>query len=279
MCAFNLPAVVLTLGRDQWPLVSDYYLTLCRDKTDKVRQSLASSMHEVARIVGPQQADEHLVGPFGWFLHDFDHIQGAVLENLASLVMAFGIDAGRQVLETVAESWGSIKQWRRREAVAKQLAGLGGHFLVQGTPEEFLGVLVKAFKDPVASVRDNAVYAVRSLPLFSLRGRSSLFWRPLQIPNMFAATEQDPLARSKLWAFLAVFSEDSGYRHRTTYTSCAYAAVRGGCSRELFESYFLDALSRLARDPVVNVRIGVARVVAEACRSRVCPSLWNGTKG
>ncbi|KAL8278061.1 hypothetical protein RQP46_009521 [Phenoliferia psychrophenolica] len=250
MCAFNLPAVVLTLGRSKWPLLEDYYLKLCRDKADKVRQSLASSMHEVAKIIGQDQADQSLVGPFSWLLRDFDHIQGALLENLGSLVTSFGLDSARQILETVAESWGNIKQWRRREAVAKQLSRVGGHFLVAGAPEEFLSVLVKAFKDPVASVRDNAVYA---------------------IPNMFAATEVDSLARSKLWAFLSVFSEDSGYRHRTTYTSCAYAAVRGGCSRDTFESYFLDALSRLARDPVVNVRIGVARVVAEACRT---PALY-----
>ncbi|KAK4704996.1 serine/threonine-protein phosphatase 4 regulatory subunit 1, partial [Phenoliferia sp. Uapishka_3] len=246
MCAFNLPAVVLTLGREKWSLIEDYYLTLCRDKADKVRQSLASSMHEVAKIIGPDLADEHLVGPFSWFLHDVEHIQGAVLENLGSLVTCFGPEAARQILDTVAGSWGEIKQWRRREAVAKQLAKVGGHFLLSGNPEEFLSVLVKAFKDPVASVRDNAVYA---------------------IPNMLSATETDSLARSKLWAFLSVFSEDSGYRHRTTYTSCALAAVQSGVTREVFESYFLDALSRLARDPVINVRIGVARVVAEACRT------------
>lgn len=52
-----------------------------------------------------------------------------------------------------------------------------------------------------------------------------------------------------------------------TYAACALAAVRGGVSRETFEAYFVDALSRLARDGVVNVRIGVARVIREACRS------------
>lgn len=166
MCAFNLPAVALTLGREKWHLLQEYYLELCRDKADKVRQSLASSMHEIANIIGPDQADRYLLEPFSWFLRDFDHIQAAVLENLSSLLASFGQDAARRALELVAERWGEIKLWRRREAVAKQLARVGGQFLTTGAAEEFLSVLVKAFKDPVASVRENAVYAVRPFPPF-----------------------------------------------------------------------------------------------------------------
>lgn len=51
-----------------------------------------------------------------------------------------------------------------------------------------------------------------------------------------------------------------------TYIASILASIRGGISRDAFETYFLESLSRLARDPVVSVRISVARAVAEACQ-------------
>lgn len=172
--AFNFPAVALTVGREQWHLLQPYHSTLCRDKADKVRQSLASSLHEVAKIVGPAQADACLLEPFAWYLRDFDHIQGAVLENISTLLLCFGPEAAQRALELLNESWAEIKNWRRREAVAKDLGNLGAHFVVAGAAEEVLGVLARAFKDRVAAVREQAVYAVRPFLSFREAGARSL---------------------------------------------------------------------------------------------------------
>lgn len=163
MCAFNLPAVALTLGRDNWHLLKDYYSTLCCEKADKVRQSLASSMHEIAKIIGPEQADVDLVEPLSMFLKDYDFIQGALLESLPSLLCSLGPIGGNEALLAVSDAWGAIKNWRRREALAKELGHLTAHFIVLDQPEQVLSLLGKAFKDPVATVREEAVYAVRPL--------------------------------------------------------------------------------------------------------------------
>ena len=163
MCAFNMPAVVLTLGRDKWALVRSFYLELSRDKTDKVRQSLASSFHEIARIIGSEHADDALLEPFNWFLGDYEVIQSAVLEHVASVVLSFGEETGKRALGHLTERWSSIRNWRMREKVAKDLRELGAHFiLVEDEGEEILRLLARAFKDPVAAVRDEAVYAVSS---------------------------------------------------------------------------------------------------------------------
>lgn len=158
--AFNFPSVVLTLGREKWPCMRDYHLALCRDKTSKVRQSLASSLFEIAKIIGPAQADESLFEPFEWFLHDFDQVQGALLENVSTLLLSFGDDAARRALALLQAAWGDIKTWRMREAIAKDLARIGPHF-INGATEEVLRLLAKAFKDQVAAVREQAVHAVR----------------------------------------------------------------------------------------------------------------------
>ena len=166
MCAFNIPAVVLTLGRDNWPRLRSFYLELSRDKTDKVRQSLASSFHEIARIIGPAHADDTLLEPFSCFLSDYEVIQSAVLEHVTSIVFAFGEESGKQALDLLTERWSTIRNWRMREKVAKDLRELGAHFiLVENGAEEILRLMARAFKDPVAAVRDEAVYAVSRLRL------------------------------------------------------------------------------------------------------------------
>lgn len=156
MCAFNFPAIALTLGGDQWHLLKSYHLELCRDKAPKVRQSLASSLHEIAKIIGSDRSDECLLEPFSWYIRDQDHIQGAMLENISTLLRSFGIGAGRHALELLNEAWSDIKTWRRREAVAEELGNLSAHFMSNGVAEELLGVLGRAFKDHVAAVREKA---------------------------------------------------------------------------------------------------------------------------
>ncbi|GAA5955600.1 hypothetical protein JCM21900_006666 [Sporobolomyces salmonicolor] len=246
LTAFNFPAVILTLGRDQWPVVREHHLALCQDPVEKARQSLASSLHEVAKIIGPDQADASLLDPLSWFLRDVENIQAAVLDSLPTLFAAFGPEAARRALAALGDAWPEIRTWRLREHAVKKVMEVVPHFVRNEGVEEVLAVLAKAFKDSVAAVRDQAVTA---------------------IPPLLHAALDDPCARNKLLAFLFVFSTDSGYRHRTTYVSTVLASVRADISRDLFEAHFLETLSDLARDKVVSVRIAVARVIGEACRS------------
>ncbi|KDE03630.1 hypothetical protein MVLG_05880 [Microbotryum lychnidis-dioicae p1A1 Lamole] len=246
MCAFNFPAIVLTLGCEKWPSLRPYHFELCQHKTAKVRQSLASSLHEVAKIIGPAQADVALLEPFTWYLTDHDQIQSALLDNLTSLLFAFGSDAGRSALAALVEAWDKITVWRRRETIAKYLGRLGAHYMLVGSSDEVLLLLAKAFGDEVAAVREQAVYAV---------------------PYLIQATIVDEEARAKMWAFLSVFYEDASYRNRVVYTSCVLASIRVGVPREIFEEHFLPSLVQLAQDRVINVRIAVGRVASELCQN------------
>ena len=66
-CAYSLPAVALTLGRSNWPLLKDTYEILARDMQWKVRRSLASSIHELGIILG-EDAHQDLIPIFNGFL-------------------------------------------------------------------------------------------------------------------------------------------------------------------------------------------------------------------
>lgn len=48
----------------------------------RVRQSLASSMHEVAAIIGEENADAHLVPVFEQFMKDVEDVRLGLLKHL-----------------------------------------------------------------------------------------------------------------------------------------------------------------------------------------------------
>ena len=60
-CAFNLPAVLHTLGPPAWPALRPAFDWLTGSGEARNRCTLACSLHEVARMVGPQTAQRDLM--------------------------------------------------------------------------------------------------------------------------------------------------------------------------------------------------------------------------
>lgn len=54
--AFNFPAILASAGREQWPLLQPAHQALLQAADPAVRKTLACSLHELARLLGPQQA-------------------------------------------------------------------------------------------------------------------------------------------------------------------------------------------------------------------------------
>ena len=81
-CAFNFPAVLLTLGKEQWPELKGIYEKLVIDYRTKIRKTLAYSLFEIARILGPEIAETELVSVLFHFLKDIDSVKEGVLVTL-----------------------------------------------------------------------------------------------------------------------------------------------------------------------------------------------------
>jgi serine/threonine-protein phosphatase 4 regulatory subunit 1 len=85
-CAFNLPAVALTLGPERWDELVECFDRLVKDSKFHVRRTLACSLHELAAILGFRLTEKHLVPAMDLFLKDLDEVKVGILKNLAKML-------------------------------------------------------------------------------------------------------------------------------------------------------------------------------------------------
>lgn len=58
--AYTFPAILASAGREQWPLLQPAHQALLQAADPAVRKTLACSLHEIARLLGPDQALQDL---------------------------------------------------------------------------------------------------------------------------------------------------------------------------------------------------------------------------
>jgi serine/threonine-protein phosphatase 4 regulatory subunit 1 len=169
VCAFNFPAVALTLGRDRWPELRDVYLDIALDRTFKVRRTLAASLGELAKIIGKDNAQRDLVGVW-WDCVRFEEeeVRVKALECVGDFVLVLGSDVGADIIQRMVNLWdeGVFKSWREREAVAKTLLSLATSSGGESVPSVVRALQMRALEDRVAAVRQIAVALVGTFLVF-----------------------------------------------------------------------------------------------------------------
>jgi serine/threonine-protein phosphatase 4 regulatory subunit 1 len=123
-CAYNFPAVVLTVGRDNWVHLEEAYSELLKDIQWKVRRTLSFSIHEIALILGPKLTQDSLLPAFDTFLKDLDEVKVGVLQNLAKLLGVLEPAARQQYVPLLCNLEMESDNWRFRQLLALQLGEL-----------------------------------------------------------------------------------------------------------------------------------------------------------
>lgn len=168
ICAFNYPAVILTLGQDRWPDVRDYYLYLANNPVPKVLRTLAASLGEVAAIIGPSNTERDLIPVFLSCLKSTEpEVRGKVLEALPKFSESLSQARRERIAAELESEWSNFGNWREREDLAQMLGRLVS---IVGTRVDFVIKLMGyALRDEVAAVRDAAVRAASPPPLPMIR--------------------------------------------------------------------------------------------------------------
>ncbi|TRM61890.1 hypothetical protein BD626DRAFT_433986 [Schizophyllum amplum] len=247
ICAFNLPAVALTLGGARWGELRELYLHLADDCTTKVRRTLAASLGALARIVGPENSRQDLMVVWWDSIRcEEQEVRGKVIEALEAFVGALGTCTQRvEVVQSVLEVWneGMLTSWRERETVAKSLIEVT-RAIGQEDPTLVRKLLMKTLEDNVAAVRETAVDSL------------------LEIWALFAG-RRDVLEDVR--KDILTLAESTSYRQRMTFVACQQTIILPGANGHpcmVADDHVWSTLLPLAQDPIVGVRIGVSRLVS-----------------
>ncbi|KAI0050916.1 ARM repeat-containing protein, partial [Auriscalpium vulgare] len=243
ICAFNLPAVALTLGRERWPELRALYEALSQCEAMKVRRTLAASAGELARIVGPAHATRDVL-PVWRAAVTAPEVE-VRLKAIDSVGILLGTLPQAGVVALLEERWDSRGLgWKERESLTSVLIPLmqeGG-----GAAVGAVGALLRrALEDEVAAVRDAGVRAV---------------------PAMFKALAAHPAIAEQLGADVRALARSGTFRRRMTFVACYQALLAAeGYHNVLPDNPYWQSLVPLATDAIVDVRIGVARLVGTTC--------------
>ncbi|KAG0223007.1 hypothetical protein BGX31_008754 [Mortierella sp. GBA43] len=164
MCAFSFPAVILTAGRSKWEVMKPVYMRLAGTFRSPIRRSLACSLHEIARILGPELADRDLALAFADCLVAEDEVKEGVLEHAADFIACLSPKCRSDAIQDLYRAWIILERssnWRLRHQLVGQLPGLCEFAEGSDLLQVLMPLCIKACADSVSAVRE---YAVMTFP-------------------------------------------------------------------------------------------------------------------
>ncbi|KAF8488785.1 armadillo-type protein [Gautieria morchelliformis] len=244
--SFNYPAVALSLGPYRWGEVREHYLTLTRDRSRRVRRTIAAGLGEMARILGSTIAGRDLLDAWQDMVHDAEDGQTRLktLGGVCSFVGALEGPVRAGLMMGFVELWERwLTGWRERECLTLALPDLA--LLADEQGEVVRTLMGKALVDKMAAVREAAI------------GGLTHILRAFESRPHLAETFRDDLRGLASVDFC---------RKRATYVACCRALVEGEQGKlEVAKDEFWEHIVPLSQDKVTDVRIGVARLLGIVC--------------
>lgn len=245
-CAHSLPAVALTLGRHYWPCLRMTYRCLVSDVQWKVRHIVASCLHELATILGPQIASRDLVPSFEGFVRDVDEVRVGLLERLAPFLRGLSRGDQRRSLPLLADflCMDNHRNWRFRFTLARQLKEIAALYCPLDIHQYLVPIVNDLLVDKVAEVRHMSIEAV------------VMFLQRL---------EPHYLMSKQLLQEMCVKVHDRKWSQRQLFCELAEQMVNEEClSEDEFIGTVLPKLLYLRNDTVPNVRMALARCLVRS---------------
>nr|XP_005569492.1 PREDICTED: serine/threonine-protein phosphatase 4 regulatory subunit 1-like isoform X1 [Macaca fascicularis] len=247
-CAYSLPGVALTLGRQNWHCLKDTYETLASDVQWKVRRTLAFSIHELAVILGDQLTAADLVPIFNGFLKDLDEVRIGVLKHLYDFLKLLHEDKRRDYLYQLQEFvvTDNSRNWRFRYELAEQLILILELYSSSDVYDYLMHIALKLCADQVSEVRWISFKLV------------------VAILQKFYSNSESALGLNFINELIIRFRHCSKWVGRQAFAFICQAVVSKECVPvDQFVEHLLPSLLSLASDPVPNVRVLLAKALRQ----------------
>ncbi|KAL8008162.1 putative serine/threonine-protein phosphatase 4 regulatory subunit 4 [Plasmopara halstedii] len=244
-CAYNFPAIVKVFGSAYASmLMDDLLLRLASDSSDEVRQHIAAGMHEVAVLIGQQQAMRYLKESALNLINDNSPIvQGMAISKLPSLLSAM-IDPGDEEQKTLI-----------MELVIKSV--IEYHAILPSSRNREQLVLLETLQNfrPWISATQSYEMVVPIILALLENGARPVQVLALKVLLKYIRNDNNVSHRTSLLSRLRTeYGQGKSYWRRILYLDACFYALnvnsRLYCQRNFFEVAF-DLLG----DPVANVRI------------------------
>ncbi|XP_067887344.1 serine/threonine-protein phosphatase 4 regulatory subunit 1 isoform X2 [Heterodontus francisci] len=247
-CAYSLPGVAFTLGRQNWHCLKNTYETLASDMQWKVRRTLAFSIHELAVILGDQLTAADLVPVFNGFLKDLDEVRIGVLKHLYDFLKLLQSEKRREYLSQLQEFMvtDNSRNWRFRAELSEQLILLLELYSPKDVYDYLRPISLSLCADKVSSVRWIA---------YRLVG---------EMIRKFYATSTPALAVDLIHELVDKFCHCTKWSGRQAFVFVCQAVIEDDyIPIEQFTEHLMPHLLQLASDPVPNVRVLLAKTLRQ----------------
>uniref|UniRef100_A0A8C5QVQ4 Putative WW-binding domain-containing protein n=1 Tax=Leptobrachium leishanense TaxID=445787 RepID=A0A8C5QVQ4_9ANUR len=245
-CAYSLPGVALTLGRQNWHCLKDTYETLAGDVQWKVRRTLAFSIHELAVILGDKLTAADLVPIFNGFLKDLDEVRIGVLKHLYDFLKLLHADTRREYLYQLQEflTTDNIRNWRFRYELAEQLILILELYNPRDVYDYLRILALSLCSDKISEVRWISFRLVVAI-----------------LKKLYSKGETQ-LGVNFMNELVLQFRHSPKWVGRQAFAFICQILVQEECiPADQFAPHLLPSLLSLASDPVPNVRVSLAKAL------------------
>lgn len=244
-CAFNFPAILQFYGKESWDTLKVVYKKMAQEKEEKIRLTLAASMGEVSKILGPELTESDLVDFVSLFFKGNEstkenkEIQIKILGVLPDIIRNITSNQKNVYLDYLKTMiTPSNDKWRRRLAYAKTIGKYHNTYSDEMIYKRVFPIAINFCFDDVSQVRMKAA-----------RHNSMLLLQLLSSETEFS---------EKTYKIFKSFAQSINFNYRQLFIRMCTDLVS---NKDLYDDKVSDLLLDLAFDRVINVRIALAKFI------------------
>lgn len=232
------------------------YHSLAQTRSTNIKQTLAYSLHEIARILDDGQVvEEELVAVFEDLIQEVETVQMGVIKFLAPFLAKLPALCRVSYLPILHEILHSTNpfNWRLRQHLAVQLPQLVALPTKPDVYRTLFPTMMTLLQDPVSSVRRETFKGISAFlnAVFEVVVNEGKIYTAEDVKNSTHNLEEITKAINNFVA------SDKCYLRQLWAELCLQ--LFKDIPKQLFEETFLPGLLVLTCDPIFNVRLAVAQ--------------------
>eukprot|EP00002_Diphylleia_rotans_P023724 TRINITY_DN4668_c0_g1_i2.p1 TRINITY_DN4668_c0_g1~~TRINITY_DN4668_c0_g1_i2.p1 ORF type:complete len:584 (+),score=103.52 TRINITY_DN4668_c0_g1_i2:82-1833(+) len=227
-CATSFAGVLSVVGKSRWDQLKSPFFQLCESPQIRVRKCLASSLAQMATILGPDESQSNLFPIFMKFLNDVDEVKFATISILYDFFISVPHELHASfygLISRIASETGV--NWRIRNTLMDHIARMCTECTESTITRWVIPLMASLVVDPVWEVRSKA---------------------SVVMSDIFLRVSQHEEAKQFFIKKVCLMASSRSYIERQTcaYTCSQLTLISHGTDQQIW----IDVLAKLDQDKV-----------------------------